>query len=420
MFLMKFWSFIVGYVTLLVEGDGLEKLVNMAVSRGIYLWDIVWLDPQKIRLKVRISGIRALRHIARRSRCRFRIQDKEGLPFTLARLRKRQMLVLGAVACLLGLYLMSSFIWFIEIEGNKQVSKNDILKSAEIAGLQMGTFKGKTNTDQISRLILTDLPRLSWVGVEITGTKAIIRVAEKTLKPPVDNSPAHIVAAKAGLVEEVLVLTGMPVVKEGDTVSRGEILISGIVQPEAAPLEQPDEDSADEPDEGLQDIPKPRVVRAQGIVRARVWYEGYGESPVVAAGSRKTGRQTRTVSMKILDKEIILKGSRHNPFQDFERVRTVKRLPVWRNIRIPVEIVTTEYYETRAFRENLGYRKALTVAEAAAREQIKKQMPRGAKILTETSEEINTNDHNLVRIRIMAETMEDIGAVKVIPKDRLP
>lgn len=86
--LMKFWSFVIGYVTLLVEGAGLEKFLNMAVSRGIYLWDIVWLDPQKIRLKVRISAIRALRHIARRTHCRFHIQAKEGLPFTAARFKK--------------------------------------------------------------------------------------------------------------------------------------------------------------------------------------------------------------------------------------------------------------------------------------------------------------------------------------------
>lgn len=417
--LMKFWSFVIGYVTLLVEGAGLEKFLNMAVSRGIYLWDIVWLDPQKIRLKVRISAIRALRHIARRTHCRFHIQAKEGLPFTAARFKKRQMMVLGAVVCLLGLYLMSSFIWFVEIEGNKQVSKEDILKSAEVAGLQMGTFKNNVNTDKITKLILTDIPRLSWVGVEITGTKAIIRVAEKTIREPVDDSPAHIVAAKAGLIKEILVLEGMPVIQEGETVSTGEILISGIVQPVVPPEEQPDADGDGRPD-SPQELPQPRFVRAQGMVRARIWYEGYGESPIISTGVRKTGRQARMVSIKILDKEIFLKGSRKNPFQSFERVRTAKRLPVWRNIRIPVEIVTTEYYETRAYRENLGRRNALTAAKAAAREQLRKQLAKGARILAENIEEIKTKDRNLVRIKVLTETLEDIGKVKAIPRDQLP
>lgn len=418
--MMKFWSFIAGYVILLVEGSGLEKFVNMAVTRGIYLWDIVWLDPRKIRLKVRISGVRALRHIARRTGCRFHIQAKEGLPFAAARLKKRQMLVLGAVVCLLGLYLMSSFIWFIEIEGNKQVSKEDILKSAEIAGLQMGTFKNNVNTDEVSRLMLTDLPGLSWVGVEIRGTKAIIRVAEKTIKEPVDDAPAHIVAVKAGLVEEVLVLAGMPVVREGDTVNAGEILISGIVQPVAPPEQQPEGNSPGELEEGRQELPQPRYVRAQGIVRARIWYEGYGESPVLSTGTRKTGRQARSVSIKILDKEIFLKGTPQGAFQSFERVQKVKRLPVWRNIRIPVEIVTTDYYETRAFREELGYGKALAAAKSAARAQISRQLPRGAKILSESNEEINTGDRNLVRVKVLTETLEEIGSVKAIPRDQLP
>ena len=416
MFLTKFWSYIVGYVTLLVEGDSLEKLVNMAVGRGIYLWDIVWLDRRRIQLKVRISGIRALRHIARRSRSRFHIQNREGLPFTAAQLRRRQMLVLGAAACLLGLYLMSSFIWFVEIEGSKKVPKAEILKSAEIAGLQMGTYKSKVNTDQISRLILTDLPQLSWVGVEVTGTKAIIRVAEKTIKPPRDNAPAHIIATKSGLIKELLVLTGMPVIQEGDTVNAGEILISGIVEP---PVKEPEE-NPDQVEQQPLEPPQTRYVRAQGIVRARVWYEGYGESAIVTAGSSKTGRQLRTISMKIMDKEIILKGERKTPFKTFERVRTVKRMPYWRNIRIPVEIITTVNYETRDFRENLGYRKALTAATDTARSQVRKQLPKEAKVLNETSEEIATNDKNLVRVKILTETLEDIGVVKDIPKDQLP
>lgn len=417
--LMKFWSFVIGYVTLMVQGAGLEKFMNMAVSRGIYLWDIVWLDPQRIRLKVRVSAVRALRHIARRTGSRFHIQAKEGLPFTAARFRKRQMMVFGAVACLLGLYFMSSFIWFVEIQGNAKVSKEDILKSAEIAGLQMGTLKSNVNTDKISKLILTDLSRLSWVGVEITGTKAIIRVAEKTIRDPVDNSPVHIVAAKAGLIKEILVLEGMPVIQEGETVSAGEILISGIVQPVVPPEEQQDADRDGQPDTP-QELPKTRFVRAQGMVRARVWYEGYGESPIINTGVRKTGRQMRIVSIKILDKEIFLKGGSKISFHSFERVRAAKRLPLWRNIRIPVEIVTTDYYETRAYREDLGRRGALGAAKAVARAQLSKQLPAGAKVLTESIEEISTKDRNLVRIEILTETLEDIGKVKAIPREQLP
>lgn len=417
--LTKLGSFFVGYVTLIVKGAGLEKFVNMAVSRGIYLWDIVWLDQRKIRLRARISAVRALRHIGRRTGCRFHIEAKSGLPFAAARFRKRQMMVLGAGVCLLGLYLLSSFVWFVRVEGNKQVSKEEILKSAEIAGLQMGTFKRRVDTDRISRLVLTDLPRLSWVGVEITGTKAIIRVAEKTVKKPVDTAPAHVVAVKTGLIKEILVLEGQPVVQEGDTVNAGEILISGIVRPVLPPEEQKDEDHDGRPDPPPEPA-KPRYVRAQGMVRARIWYEGYGESPIVSAGLRKTGRQARAVSIKILDKEIFLKGGSKDPFQDFERVRRVKRMPVWRNIRIPVEIITTEYYETRTFRENLGHGKALVAARNTARAQIRKQMPKGAKILVETVEEINTRDRNLVRVKILTETLEEIGAVKAIPGDQLP
>jgi similar to stage IV sporulation protein len=88
MFLFKLMSFLLGYVTILVTGDAPEKFINMAASRGISLWDVARSGEGGIRLKVRLSAVKPLRHMARRTRCRFRICRREGLPFYFARLRQ--------------------------------------------------------------------------------------------------------------------------------------------------------------------------------------------------------------------------------------------------------------------------------------------------------------------------------------------
>ena len=83
MFLFKLMSFLLGYVTILVTGDAPEKFINMAASRGISLWDVARSGEGGIRLKVRLSAVKPLRHMARRTRCRFRICRREGPLFIL-------------------------------------------------------------------------------------------------------------------------------------------------------------------------------------------------------------------------------------------------------------------------------------------------------------------------------------------------
>lgn len=406
--LTRLWSFLTGYLTLIVEGKGLEKLINMAVSRGLYLWDVKWIAPGKAKVKIRLSGFKALRHMARRSRCRFRISGKGGLPFKVARARKRKMLLAGAVLSVVLIYIMSSFIWFVEVKGNKKIPAGRVIDTAQEAGLSMGTLKYGVDKDKIEKYIRNEIPEVAWVGVQITGTRALIEIAEKIIVPVPDNSPGNVVAKKDGLVEELLVLSGKASVSEGTTVKKGDVLISGIITPEIKPEEQQTEE--------LQENKEPqqliRFVRAKGIIRARVWYEGYGEAKILDEGTRRTGRNTEVLSLRLFGKELVLKGPKASPFRDYVTSENLKRLPTWRNLRIPVELVTTKYYEVTRYRDIIGISEAKTIAERKALSAARANLPAGTKVLGEVTEEIPERGSNIVRIKVIIEALEDIGQVE--------
>lgn len=412
MFLFKFWSYLVGYVIISVQGQNLEKLINMAISRGINLWDTSLTRENLLVAKVRISGFMALRHIARKLGCRLKIRGKRGLPFFYAKLGKRKMLTAGALGSIITLYVLSSFIWFVEVKGNDKISLAKIENLARINGLTRGVLKWQVDVDRIEKTLSKQIPQIAWISIEIKGTKAVIKIAEKVYaEKKTIGKQAHIVSAKDGVVQEVLVLTGIATVKDGDTVKKGQMLISGIIE---APQEA--EETNNPPLEEQNSKVEPKYLKAEGIVRARVWYRGYGEAPIVKEGFRATGKTASNLSIKIGTKEIILKGPKVQGFKAFNKKEKVKKLPSWRNMTIPVEVITTYYYELAQYRENLGPEGAAKLASDIAKKKIKQQIPVEAKLVDQNVKKVEAGEDNLVRVEVIIETLEEIGVSRAYSK----
>lgn len=413
--IQKIWSYLVGYVMVKVEGNNIERFINMCMKRGILLWDMRRLDQQNISVKVRLGGFWSLRHICKKVSCKLKVKGKNGLPFYISVLKKRKMLVAGGAFFSIVLYLLSSFLWTVDVQGNKIVPKDKVILAAKRAGLANGTPKWDIEVKEIEENILNSMPEFEWVGVKIRGTKAIINVVERKVPRVVDNRPANIIAAKSGLIYEIIVLEGEAKVMEGDLVRRGQILITGEMVNEVQQPEQKDNLIAEtELKNKPQTIKEYRYVHGQGMVKARVWYNEYGESEIIQSGIRDTGRKARIIYIHIGGREVILKGPRGIPFSKYRKVVYVKRIPNWRNISIPVEVISTDFYETENFQINHGPEKAKKMAINKAMEIARKKLPKEYKINKQEISLIKTLDDNLIRVKILIETIEDIGSIQHI------
>lgn len=409
MLLFRLMSALLGYVVLLVTGEAPERFVNMAASRGIYLWDITRIREGAILLKVRLGAVKSLRHIARRTKCRFHIERRVGLPFFHKRLLRRKALALGVLFFLAALYLLSSFVWYIEVKGNERLTAPEVLGAAAEAGLNLGMPKWRVETGRVEAALEEKLPLVAWAGVYIKGAKVTIEVVERVVPEAEDNRPSHIIANKAGLVKEVLVFSGHPAVKEGDTVSPGQVLISGEI-PSMEELPKPGEEQKQGADPKKPKKPS-RFVHARGIVRARVWYDGYGEAKLAETGFRRTGSSETCISIKFKGKEIILSGTQNIPYELYETESFAKTIPQWRNIEVPVELVTLKYFEIAEYHEEYGIEAARKFAGERALAEVAGRIPGEAKIINRSLEDIKTGStENIVRVKATVETVEEIGA----------
>ncbi|MFA5383196.1 MAG: sporulation protein YqfD [Eubacteriales bacterium] len=409
MFLQKINNYLAGYVTITVSGGAVERFINLAAKQGIYIWDAQTKKENEVILNVRVKAVKKLRRIARKSGCRFKINKRGGLPFLLSYFNKRKAMVLGCIFFLAALYIFNSFVWFVQVTGNRNIEAADILKAAAKAGLERGVPRRAVNIGAVEKSIQDQLPLVSWVGIEIKGTRAAIEVVEKTPAKEPYNGPAHVVAKKSGLVEEILVFQGDPVVKEGDMVVEGQVLISGIILPQKDPEKKsPSEQTFKNP------LPKPAYVNAKGFVHARRWYEEYGEASLIEKGRKYTGQVITRVCMKIRGREIILTGPRNIPFVSYKTGGSlVKRAPRWRNYSIPVEFITVKYYEIKGYSLHRTKKQARDLAGAQALARVRKELPAGARILNKRLEEIIVNQpEDIVRMRAFVETEEEIGLTR--------
>lgn len=101
-------------------------------------------------------------------------------------------------------------------------------------------LKSKVDCDQIVRDIRKEYDNVIWASAYVTGTRLMIRVKENTDRvmeetedSELDRSngqPADIIAEKDGIILEIITREGVPMVHEGDSVQKGDILVSGTVE----------------------------------------------------------------------------------------------------------------------------------------------------------------------------------------------
>lgn len=405
MLLKNLRHYLTGYVIIRLEGPRQESFLNWAMMRGLDLWDVFQDRRSGIWCKVSLSSIKALRHIARLSGCRFKIISRHGLPFMSYRAWRRKGLVFGAIIFAIALYWLSSYIWFVEVYSVKPLkllTKEKVLAQAAELGLRPGAFKGSLNLDSLEKQLELRLPEATFISVSLKGTLATIEIVEKTVADQERESPAHVVAAKDGIIEEILVLVGEPRVSPGDTVQKGQMLISGLV------LSQGPETQGGEKEHQGSLLQEPQKVHARGIIRARVWYEQTAEAPLVETGLVPTGRKIEQIRINLGRKQIVVKGPRRIPYERYEKETEVKSINFWRNFNAPVEVIQDTYHEMKFYRRELGREGALQKAKKEALAQLQRELPQEARILEQKVEVLKSRP-GTVKVKVWVEAIEDIG-----------
>ncbi len=389
---IKTWNFFRGYVIIRVEGLTLERFLNLAASNDIYLWDINRVDYTVLEMKVTIRGFKELKEIVKKVGCRVELIDKKGLPFILYSFRQRKMLGFGFIIFFALIFYLSSLIWHVEIVGNETVKTEDILEVLERENIKKGIIKYRIDEEYVEYMLLKEFDIFSYLSVNIEGTKMTIEVKERDLPPEVidENIPCNIVATKKGVIEKVIARNGRSVVKKGDVVEKGQVLITGIITDEYSEIEM--------------------YVHAEGEVLAKTLYSYKVEEPIEKTVKVETGEVYERRELKFGDRVIqFAKGD--IPFADYiEEVKEVKLFNL--DFQLPIKILVHEYkeVETKKVKQDVELIKEANHIKAV--KELNKQLPTDAKIQSKDVKHYVKD--NVVTTYVVVEVLEDIGEKRIL------
>ena len=142
-------NYILGYVTIRVEGLFLERFINICTSKKILLWSIKRKQATLLYANIGINDYKKIRPICKKTKSKINIQSKKGIPFLLHKYRKRKLFIVLLITVLITLFASSNFIWNIEISGNTNISKEEIIQSLNEEGLRIGKAKSEINLAEI-------------------------------------------------------------------------------------------------------------------------------------------------------------------------------------------------------------------------------------------------------------------------------
>ncbi len=387
MFIKIILSYLLGYLKISVEGYYIERFINICKNKNITIWNLKRNKEIRIFLNVRINEFKELRKIAKKTRCKIKIENKKGFPFLLHKYKKRKMFLvcLIIVLCLVG--FSSNFVWNVDIREENNQELENIAQDIENAGLTIGNLKSKIDTKEIINKIRLQRNDIAWMGIELKGTNAIVKIVKSNEKPEIidENEYCSIISDKAGVITKINTQTGTANVKVGDTVKKGDVLINGWMEGKFTGI---------------------RYVHSKGEIEAKVWYTKNKKILYNSTGTQETGKKENKYSIKFNNFKINFYKTL-SKFKIYDTIETENKLRIFSDFYLPISIIKTTNNELEEVHKNYSIEEAKKVGIEELQKQLDEEIENKDKIVNKNINAYEKEDG--VDIYVTYEVLENIG-----------
>ncbi|AZT90434.1 stage V sporulation protein AE [Caldicellulosiruptor changbaiensis] len=210
-----------------VEGENLNKFLNMLVFNKVLL-DIREKGQNSLIIIVHLADFKKVVNIAKRTKSRIHILEKRGIYFLIREITTFKLI--SILFCILLLFLFSLFIFDVKIKSqdSNRLIDDKIVQTLKNYNIKPFTLKVKVDQEKLSKKLLTDLEELMWVKIKKEGGLLVVEYVKRE-KGDLKNKWGKIFAKSSGVIQKLILKSGNALVKEGDTVIAGQLLIDNKV-----------------------------------------------------------------------------------------------------------------------------------------------------------------------------------------------
>lgn len=279
--IIKFYRILFGYLRVRFDGDFKERILSLCAQNGITLWTTK-LKDEKIESNISVREFKRLRNIARGKGIKAHIVKKRGVPFITNRYKRRYGILTGVIAFFLIIGLMSDYIWIIDVNGNNKITDKYILSACNSIGIKNGIRKDSIYPKIEREKLMLKLDGIAWASLNIEGSRLTVNVTETKEKDKETERFSNLKASADGVIKKLDIVSGTSVVKVGQAVMKGDLLVSGIIET----------------------VDGTRFVKSKGEIIALsqneiVLKEDYKQKPLILTGKIKTKYVLEIFGLKI-------------------------------------------------------------------------------------------------------------------------
>lgn len=387
-----------GFASVRAEGAEPARILDLCTTHQIEFWAAAPKNELCLELCIRLSDVPRFLALENEARCELELIQRRGAPLKIRQARGRFVMWLMPFALLLLLTASSMFTWKIELRGNETVADAELLNVLEDCGVHIGCFSPTLSSYTIQNKALSEIPELKWLSVSVFGSRVLVSVRERTDIPEVydKKEPVKVVAGYPGIIEHMRAFCGKPQFISGQTVAKGDLLISALVP-----------STADDP----------MLCHARGEVIARTWHEITAITPLESTVKVKKTEEKRRFTLKLGDSRIKFYSSSGIPGAKCDNIIREYKLGIDGVFTLPLSLIceTTISYETLTEEVNLALCKA--ELQAACEAELLRRIGDGGAVITQSV--TFSQSGGLLVASLISECRQDIAVEKPLTSEEL-
>lgn len=381
---MDLFSFFRGYVKYKVRVKNNEKLINNI--RISYPVRNISVKDDTLCFCCFFCDRKGIESILKEQNAEITEEKQTGILPYICKYRKRYGLFAGALLTVASMFLSTFFVWEIRVEGNENVSDEEIIRVLEDVGFYEGKTKIGLDVKSTVNKYLIKEDRISWMAINMEGTVAHVEVKEAKMPTAVPRKEnVNLVACHDGIIMRVDALSGKAVVKKGDTVTRGQLIVSAFM----------DKRTGGELLKG-----------ARGFAFA--YTERYFEVHVPLEYNTlvSTGNKYSKRAVSFFSFEIPFSFQKSRKYEIFTVHNSEEKIVLSDKASLPVKLKTTSCEEQQIYKKRRTENEALQTAREMSEKRLYEQSPQFA--LADFHEEYGTENGILI-YKVRFSGIEDIA-----------